>query len=163
MKIKNAFIAVQPVINFGDEAPQQKEDAIPSTSSTSVTSVADRMATEEANAGSDKGGPYKKKNKGQRKKVVKVNDDTTNTAAEQDEVDAHLYQPVPKKIRIEDLRKLAFIAQIEKDKSIKKCADAITNFLPTLKKFMAYSVPEVKVEHNNTDHGGYCFVIPDCD
>ena len=34
-------------------------------------------------------------------------------------------QLVPKKIRIEDLRKLVFIAQIEKDKSVKKSADAV--------------------------------------
>ena len=74
-----------------------------------------------------------------------------------------LYQSVPKKIKIEDLRKLAFIAQIEKDKSVKKCADAIVSFLPTIKKFMAYSVPEVKKEPDYTDHGGYCFVVKDSD
>ena len=46
---------------------------------------------------------------------------------------------------------------------MKKCADAIVNFLPTLKKYMAYSIPEVKKEPNYTDHGGYCVMVKDSD
>ena len=75
-------IAVPPVIRIGDEAPQG-EPAIPSTSMTSVSSMGAKMADEELNADSGKGGPYKGTSKGKRKKVMKnIEAENTNTAAE---------------------------------------------------------------------------------
>ena len=106
-----------------------------------------------------KGGPYKNK----KVKNEVTSEEAKPTKGPVDEVSAHLYQLVPKKIKLEDLRKLAFIAQIEKDKSMKLCCEAVVNFLPVVKRFMAYSVPEVKPEVDLTDHGGYCYVIEDCE
>ena len=46
---------------------------------------------------------------------------------------------------------------------MKLCCEAVVNFLPVVKRFMAYSIPEVKPEVDLTDHGGYCYVIEDCE
>ena len=129
---------MDPVIKFAKDAPKELNVPAPSTSSAAATPSAMAAAmAQDAEMSIPKGGPYKGKNKIKNKKSKNKDDqgqkdDSTTTAEKRniDAVPAHLYQSVPKKIKIENLRKLAFIAQIKKDKSFKKCCDALVKFLP---------------------------------
>ena len=132
------FLVVDPVIKFADKA-LKNFDATPAGPSSMAACMAGSSGSDEVQKVT-KGGPYKNK----KVKNYVVSEEAKPTKRVVDEVSAYLYQLVPKKIKIEDLRKLAFIAQIEKDKSIRLCCDALVNFLPVVKRFLAYSVPEIK-------------------
>ena len=118
------FISVEPVIRFSQDAPVLLNEAPQASGS---------KTDEDANPNVSKKTHGTKRVPAQPKQSQPV--DEKKKKISYPIINFKTPTPELKNLKIEELRKLAYCAQIEKDQATRVCTEAITNFLPYAEDF----------------------------